>query len=101
MRKLIAFILFMAACARALAAGSLSGVIQDPSGAAIAGAALTLADTTLKAEFKAVSDAQGFYHSRRLLPAITICRSKRPDSGSRSCMLELPRIANLMQLFSS
>jgi hypothetical protein len=50
-----------AACAWSFAAGSISGVIQDASGAAIPNAALTLVNTTLKSEFKVTADSQGFY----------------------------------------
>src|SRR5580700_5276679 len=59
--RLIALILLSAAYLWAFAAGSVSGVIKDPSGAAIPGARLTLINTTLKTEFKAAADAQGFY----------------------------------------
>ena len=45
----------------AFAGGSLSGILKDPSGAVVPGANLTLTNTALKAEFKATSDAQGFY----------------------------------------
>ena len=48
-------------CLRAFGAGSLSGVIKDTSGAAIPAAKLTLVNSALKAEFKAVSDGQGSY----------------------------------------
>src|SRR5580700_6669050 len=59
--RLIALILLSAAYLWAFAAGSVSGVIKDPSGAAIPGARLTLINTTLKTEFKAAADGQGFY----------------------------------------
>jgi len=59
--QLVAVILLSAACLWAFAAGSVSGVVKDSSGAAIPGARLTLINTTLKTEFKAASDAQGFY----------------------------------------
>ncbi len=36
-------------------------MVKDASGAAIPGAKLTLINTTLRTEFKAASDAQGFY----------------------------------------
>jgi Carboxypeptidase regulatory-like domain len=45
----------------AAANGSISGTIKDPSGAVIPGATITLTNTTLKSEFKATSDEQGFY----------------------------------------
>ncbi|HXW54755.1 MAG TPA: carboxypeptidase regulatory-like domain-containing protein [Candidatus Cybelea sp.] len=41
--------------------GSLSGLVRDPSGAAVAGATLTLENVALKTRYKAVSDGQGFY----------------------------------------
>jgi hypothetical protein len=56
-----ALVLFAAVHIWAFAAGSVSGVVKDPSGAAIPGARLTLINTALKSEFKATSDAQGFY----------------------------------------
>jgi hypothetical protein len=45
----------------AFAGGSVSGVIKDQSGAAIAGAKLSLVNATLKTAFKVTSDAQGYY----------------------------------------
>jgi hypothetical protein len=59
--KLLALVLFSAVCLWAFAAGSVSGVIKDSSGATIPGAKLTLTNTTLKSAFKTASDAQGFY----------------------------------------
>ena len=61
--KLPWIVVFLAApaCVWAFAAGSISGVVKDPSGAAIPGARLTLINTALKTEFKTTSDAQGFY----------------------------------------
>ena len=46
---------------RAAANGSLSGTLKDPTGAVIPGASITLVNTALKSEFKAISDGQGFY----------------------------------------
>ena len=48
-------------CLWALAAGSLSGVVKDLTGAAIPHATLTIINIALKTEFKASSDSQGFY----------------------------------------
>jgi hypothetical protein len=45
----------------AAAGGSLSGTISDSSGASVAHAQLRLVNTDLKTEFKAASDAKGFY----------------------------------------
>jgi hypothetical protein len=52
----------------ALASGSLSGTLTDPSEAAIPAVTLTLTNTALKTEFHATSDARGFY-SFPALPA--------------------------------
>ena len=43
------------------AAGSISGTVSDPSGAVIAKATLTLVNAAINSEYKAVSDAKGFY----------------------------------------
>jgi hypothetical protein len=59
--KLIALALLSAAGLWAFAAGSISGVVKDSSGAAIPRAQLTLTNSTLKTEFKAASDNQGLY----------------------------------------
>ncbi len=59
--SLIGLVLLSAVCVWAFAAGSISGVIKDTSGAAIPGAKLTLINSTLRAGFKAASDGQGFY----------------------------------------
>jgi hypothetical protein len=45
----------------ALSAGSLSGILTDPSGATIPRASVSLINTALKTEFTATSDAHGFY----------------------------------------
>src|SRR5208337_272645 len=45
----------------AAANGSISGTLKDPSGAVVSGATLMLTNTTLKSEYKAISDGQGFY----------------------------------------
>src|SRR5580704_9128583 len=46
---------------RAAANGSLSGTLKDPTGAVVQGATLTLVNSALKSEYKAVSNGQGFY----------------------------------------
>ncbi|MGD1081776.1 MAG: carboxypeptidase regulatory-like domain-containing protein [Candidatus Sulfotelmatobacter sp.] len=45
----------------AAANGSISGTLQDPSGAVVPGATVTLVNTALKSEYKAISNGQGFY----------------------------------------
>ncbi len=45
----------------AAAGGGISGTVQDPSGAVIAGTTLTLVNSAVKSEYKTVSDARGFY----------------------------------------
>jgi len=59
--RLISVLLVPIAFSWAFAASSISGVVKDPSGAAIPGAKLTLINTTRKTEFKVMADAQGFY----------------------------------------
>jgi len=63
-------ITLFAACISMFAAGSVSGVVKDPTGALIPGAHLTLTNTALKSEFKSTSDAQGFYS----FPALPVGR---------------------------
>jgi Carboxypeptidase regulatory-like domain len=46
---------------RAVANGSLSGTLADPSGAVVPGAQIRLVNTALRSEFKTISDGQGFY----------------------------------------
>lgn len=45
----------------AAAGGSISGTVVDSSGAVVPGAALTLINIALKSEYKATTDAKGFY----------------------------------------
>lgn len=57
----VALVVLAARMAGALAGGSISGILKDPSGAVIPGARLTAINTALKTEFTAASDSQGFY----------------------------------------
>jgi hypothetical protein len=41
--------------------GSLSGILKDPRGAVVPGATITLVNSALKSEFKAISNGRGFY----------------------------------------
>jgi hypothetical protein len=45
----------------AVAAGSLSGMLKDPSGAVVEGAEVTVINTAIGSQFKAVSNGQGFF----------------------------------------
>jgi Carboxypeptidase regulatory-like domain len=45
----------------ATAGGSLSGTLKDPSGAVVQAATITLVNTALRSEYKAISNEQGFY----------------------------------------
>ncbi len=54
----------------AMAGGSLSGIIRDPSGASVPNAQLTLTNIEQHTVFKSVSDAQGFYS----FPALSVGR---------------------------
>ncbi len=77
-----AWILLFAVTAWALAGGSLSGVIKDPTGAIVPGAKLTLVNTGLKAQYQTTSDPQGFYS----FPALPVGRYELTieDSGFHS-----------------
>src|SRR5580704_6918352 len=68
--KLIILLLLAVGGLWAYAAGSVSGVVKDPTGAAIPGARFTLINTALKSEFKVISDANGFYS----FPAVPVGR---------------------------
>src|SRR5215831_17609403 len=45
----------------AVAGGSLSGVIRDPTGAVVPRAKLTLVNSALKTQYQTTSDDRGFY----------------------------------------
>src|SRR5215831_17121272 len=47
--------------ALAVASGSLSGVIRDPTGAVVVGAKLTLVNSALKTQYQSSTDGGGFY----------------------------------------
>ena len=57
----VLLLLISAAAVWAVAGGSLSGVIKDPSGASVPGVQLTVTNTALKTEFRTVSDSRGAY----------------------------------------
>ncbi len=60
--RIIAFFLIMSPIALwAAANGSLSGTLMDQSGAVVSGATITLVNTSLKSEYKVISDGRGFY----------------------------------------
>ena len=58
-------VLVLLACSTAslwaAANGSISGTLSDPSGAVVPNAAITVVNTALRSEFKAISNGQGFY----------------------------------------
>jgi hypothetical protein len=57
----VLLIAISAAAVWAAANGSLSGTLEDPSGAVVPGAKITLLNSTLKTQFMAISDGQGFF----------------------------------------
>src|SRR5579863_9586550 len=65
---IVALALLFRVPALALAGGSLSGVIQDPTGALVPNAKLTLVNNSLKTQYQATSDARGFYS----FPALSV-----------------------------
>ncbi len=64
----LALLLSASVIAWSFAGGSISGVVKDASGGLVPGASLTLVNSALKSEFKAVTDARGFYS----LPALPV-----------------------------
>lgn len=79
-------------CASTLwaAGGSLSGVLEDPTGAVISGGKLTLVNQGTKAEFTTTSDSRGFYSFPALpvgkydltIDAVGFKSQKKPISAS-------------------
>jgi hypothetical protein len=57
----IALLLLPVSAVWAVAGGSLSGILKDPSGAVIQEATLKLVNTALKTEYESTSDNRGFY----------------------------------------
>ncbi len=57
--------IFVFACSalwlRAAANGSITGTIKDPSGAVVPDAAITVINTALKSDYKAITNGEGFY----------------------------------------
>jgi hypothetical protein len=68
-RSLFLILLLAAPLAFAQFSGSITGVVQDPSGAAIPGATLTLTNDGTGEQHTAVSDAAGVYSFVSLAPA--------------------------------
>ena len=66
----IAILLLSGGLVWAFAGGSISGIVKDQSGASIPDARITLVNSGLKTEFKATSDAAGFYS----FPALPVGR---------------------------
>jgi hypothetical protein len=62
-------LLLIAATVFASPTGSIAGSVKDPSGAAIAGAKLTLTHLATNAKMEAVSDANGNFQFLQLAPA--------------------------------
>lgn len=64
----LSLIVLFAGSLWAVAGGSLSGVVKDPTGAVLPGATLSLLNTALRVEMKATADGQGFYS----FPALSV-----------------------------
>jgi hypothetical protein len=69
-RRFVAVLIFLLLCASALPAqtmfGRVSGTVVDPSGAAIAGASVTVTNTDTQAVRNATTDERGFYVAENL-----------------------------------
>src|SRR6266851_603785 len=63
-------ILLIATTVSASPTGSIAGFVKDPSGAAITGAKLTLANVATNAKMEAVSDNNGGFQFLQLAPAV-------------------------------
>jgi hypothetical protein len=57
----VAILLCSPVALTAAANGTVSGTLKDPSGAVVADATITLVNTAIKSEYKALSNGQGFY----------------------------------------
>jgi hypothetical protein len=66
----VALTLLSVSLAWAVAGGSLSGVLKDPSGAIIQGGKVKVVNIALKAEYESTSDSRGFYS----FPALPVGR---------------------------
>ncbi len=67
-RSLIIFLLLWASAVYAQFSGSITGIVQDPSGARIPSATVTLSSTTTHVAQSATSDANGNYRFPSLAP---------------------------------
>ena len=82
--------LFLAVSAIAqVATTSLRGVVKDPSGAVVPGAAITLTNAANGQVFHATSDAQGSYTFVSLPPARYTITAKASGFGDQSKVAEL------------
>ena len=57
----VLFLVWLPVALMAAANGTVSGTLKDPSGAVVADATITLVNTAIKSEYKALSNGQGFY----------------------------------------
>jgi hypothetical protein len=72
-----------------VATTSLRGLVKDPSGAVVSGAAITLTNAANGQVFHATSDAQGGYTLVSLPPARYTITAKAPGFGDQSKIAEL------------
>lgn len=79
-------VLIAAPASAQLSTGSLTGVIQDPSGAVIPGVELTLIDAAKGYRYTATSDSVGRYLFRALQPSVYALKAEVP--GFRVAQIE-------------
>ena len=68
--RIVVFALLMASAANAQVAGTISGYVRDPSGAAVAGANVVAVLTGQQLSRSTLADATGFYNLLAMQPGV-------------------------------
>lgn len=94
---LLAFVLLFLPSALAQFSGSVSGDVQDPSGAAIPGATLTLTNDGTGEKRIATADTSGVYHFASLAPASyhLSCTAKGFSTTTEAVVLQTNQVLNV------
>ena len=70
MLGMVAMLAILAATGKAQTSGEINGLVTDPSGAAVAGATVTVTNKATGAIRRAVSNSEGLYAFPSLLPGL-------------------------------